>query len=110
MSDLDDETLVSFYRRLDAKDEEIAKLRAFVSSYVLRNNELESERQKLADEVAMYRDVLDNWDWAGLARDAKAGDFTSVADALASIARVDEARVQFTTTPPRDAAAEGSGK
>jgi hypothetical protein len=48
--------------------------------------------RRMADELIMLRSALDDWDWAGLARDAARGDFESVADALATVARVDAAR------------------
>ncbi len=48
--------------------------------------------RRMADELIMLRSALDDWDWAGLARDAERGDFSSVPSALYCIARVDAAR------------------
>lgn len=45
-----------------------------------------------SERLATVDSALDNWDWEGLARDARRGDFDSAADALATIARVDRAR------------------
>jgi hypothetical protein len=48
--------------------------------------------RRMADELIMLRSALDDWDWAGLARDALQGESDSVVEALATIARVDAAR------------------
>lgn len=56
----------------------------------LKNAEV--ERDRLRDKVNAYESALEDWDWAGLARDARCDDFESAAEALDCIARVDEWR------------------
>ena len=66
----------------DELDEAVCALAAF-----------KRERDARLDRLAMIESALDDWDWAGLARDANSDDVNSgFRDALETIARVDAAR------------------
>lgn len=48
--------------------------------------------RRMADELLMLRSALDDWDWAGMVRDARRCEDCTATEALETIARVDEAR------------------
>ena len=54
----------------------------------VREHTVKCEHNPVAQTVAAAKSALSDWDWDGLVRDAKRGDFDSAEDAFKTVARL----------------------